>query len=87
MNDAEWFDIKKELPPEPKDILEYYLCNIYCAYQRGESSKGNSIQICAYWAGQGFKFNGGEAKITHWMPLPDFPELESPELLGKGGVE
>lgn len=73
--EMEWINIKEQLPPEPKDLVDYYLCAIYCAYSRGEKSKGWSIQICAYWHGNGFTFNGGEAKIMYWMPLPEYPEL------------
>lgn len=66
----EWINIKTQQPPKPKGICDRYICAVYDEYARGESTKGYSVQIIPFFS-NGFDFNGGNTKITHWMPFPE----------------
>lgn len=57
-----WVPVTERLPEESR----YYLC-----YWDGHT------RLCKYWRQyKRFEFNGREAKVTHWMPLPEPPKGE-----------
>ena len=64
----EWISVEDRLPEEKVDCIVHYK-HAYC------NNDGYwAIGFCFY---DGEKFQFDQAyKVTHWMPLPDAPEVE-----------
>lgn len=68
-----WIDVKDRLPEKMQKILfcciqEGYLINIYMGYLCDD---GWDI----YLPYSSFKLRGDICPVTHWMELPDYPEI------------
>ena len=59
-----WISIKNKIPTNGNDVL---VCTI--------SKKGTRNIDKGYWTNGRF-IHRGTAEVTHWMPLPDYPEEE-----------
>ncbi len=70
----EWISVKDELPKINQDILVAdNLKQVKASYL------GVDILGVKYWhtVEQRYDFNSGFKRVTHWMPLPDPPEVEN----------
>ena len=60
-----WISVKERLPEENDDVLGFI-----------PKDEGGEIKRCNYWRGRWWNWEDGRAdKVTHWMPLPEPPEV------------
>ena len=76
---AKWINIKKHLPPKNEGVLVTdgkIVTAAYLYYFEGEPWCWEGWCLSGYdWE---FDFESGfkDGAITHWMPLPDFPNIK-----------
>ena len=58
----EWFSVKDRLPEKPMKCLVYTKRGEYGGYEITYYNEGFYLQY---------------ANVTHWMPLPDEPEVKN----------
>lgn len=63
-----WISIKDELPP----LAGYDLCKKYLIYDRCIAF---AYFMNGKWRTGDLDYFPGEAHPTHWMPLPELPEV------------
>lgn len=61
----DWISVKDRLPETEDHVL--------CCTQ---SKKGGQNIVRGYYRRDGLWVSGMNSNVTHWMPLPDPPELE-----------
>lgn len=69
-----WINVKDKLP----DINTWVLC-----FLRQKNAYGGQIQVCKFkeadkWSKEPYfeHYRNGFPDVTHWMPLPNEPEME-----------
>jgi hypothetical protein len=62
IHERQWVDVQDELPDDQEEVL---VCTLSKNGVRNIDKGYYSIDC---W------IHRGKAKVTHWMPLPDFPE-------------
>lgn len=86
----EWISVKDKLPEEEQDVLiftktveiygkhkerkkTYY--NVYCGYYDGDEWLTSYCYGCEYIERMNEKYKNEKIVVTHWMPLPEPPEV------------
>lgn len=60
-----WISVKDRLPDDERRVL------VSCRTKKGQQSVNLAYYWNGYWHGQ-----GSMAGVTHWMPLPEPPEVD-----------
>lgn len=69
-----WIDVDYQLPPDYKEVL-YFAINSMGNKEimTGHRVNGEWTHCCLWYSTQ---ILNKDVAVTHWMPLPDYPEVE-----------
>lgn len=73
----EWISVEDRLPPDYQEVM-YFAINEMGSREimTGHRFSGHWTHCCLWYSTQVLN---KDAKVTHWMELPDYPEIEEIE--------
>lgn len=76
---SKWISVEDKMPPEFEEVMFFYIIR-----QKEGAPVDKRDIVCGHYAEGHWHIcylynstklnNGGFLKVTHWMPLPDYPK-------------